>query len=171
VRRHRRRPDLEVEAQAQAPEPRPARGPAFLVGYRYYGLYDWSGGGHAHAVAAEGYPLVNILPWLRIGLGAELAFRPVPEHTDWTFRGFASLGAQYPWRVTPYGSVNIGGGTVYRQRFGQGLIDGLFAVGLDAGATFRVSSTFVTDLGLGYLYVTFAGLDFHSFTIRAALGW
>jgi len=149
----------------------PARGPAFLAGYRYYGLYDWAGGGHTHALSIEGFPLATIVPWLRIGLGVDVGFRLLEAHTDWTFKGFASVGVQYPWRVTPYGSVNIGGGVAYRRRFGQSLVDGLFAVGADVGITWPATRTFAMDLGLGYLYSSFSDLSYHSFTIRVALGW
>lgn len=86
-------------------------------------------------------------------------------------RGFLSLGVQYPWRVTPYGSLSVGGGMAYRKRFGQGMTDGLFGLGLDVGATFNITRTFVADIGLGYMYTSFDDLDYHGFTVRVALGW
>ena len=67
--------------------------------------------------------------------------------------------------------VQIGGGTVYRRRFGQGLTDGLLTVGVNAGATFRLSRTFVVDVSVGYLYLFFDDLGFHSPNIRLGLGW
>ncbi len=142
-----------------------------LVGYRYYGLYHWRNGGHTNGVFLEGFPAAARVPWLRLGLGLELAFRGVGDHTDWNTRGFASIGLQYPRRITPYGSVNIGGGMMYRKRFAKGIVDGLLTVGFDAGATFRLTQTFVTDLCLGYLYSRFDEVSYHSFTVRVSLGW
>lgn len=147
------------------------RGPAFIAGYRYFGVYDWVGEGNSHAFTIEGYPFGQFVEWLRIGLGLDVGFRTAEAHTDWIMNGFVSLGAQYPWRVSPYGNVQIGGGTVYRRRFGQGLTDGLLTVGVNAGATFRLSRTFVADLSVGYLFLLFDELSFHSPNIRIGLGW
>lgn len=141
------------------------------MGYRYYGLLDWTGEGHTHALSVEGFPLTGRFPWLRIGLGFDLGFRTLESHTDWATRFFASLGAQYPWRVSPYGSFNVGGGIMYRKRFGQNITDGMWALGFDAGATFRITRTFVGDLCLGYLYMSFNDLGYHSFTLRVSIGW
>lgn len=118
----------------------------------------------------EGFPLSSPR-WLRIGLGFDTGFRVLEHATDWATRFFASLGIQYPWRVTPYGSVNVGGGVVYRKRFAQNITDGMWAFGADVGATFRISTTFVADLCLGYLYMSFDDLGFHSFTLRVSIGW
>lgn len=147
------------------------RGPSFLVGYRYFALKDWTGEGHTHAISVEGYPMGTRYPWLRFGLGFDTGFRLLEDHTDWATRFFASIGAQYPWRVTPYLSANIGGGVMYRKRFAQNITAGMWAWGIDAGATVRFTRTFVGDLGLGYLYMAFDDLGFHSFTLRVSLGW
>jgi hypothetical protein len=169
ARRGRR--DEPVVDEQRPPQDPYRRGPAFLVGYRYFGVYDWVGEGHSHAFTVEGYPFGQYVSWLRIGLGLDVGFRTAEQHTDWIMNGFVSLGAQYPRRVAPYGNVQIGGGTMYRRRFGQGLTDGLLTVGVNAGATFRLSRTFVADLSIGYLYLFFADLGFHSPNIRVGLGW
>lgn len=161
----------EEEDEGSTPLVPYRNGPAFLVGYRYFGLYDWIGEGHSHAFTIEGYPIRRYVPWLRVGLGLDVGFRQLEQHTDWIMRGFLSLGVQYPRRVTPYGSFNVGGGTAYRKRFGQGLTDGMFAVGFDVGATFGLSRTFSADLSIGYLYMSFADLGYHSPNVRVSIGW
>jgi hypothetical protein len=180
VRRHVNRQPERTASDDQSDEPaasnRPQRdpyrrGPAFLAGYRYFGVYDWVGEGNSHAFTVEGYPFGQYVEWLRIGLGLDVGFRRAESHTDWIMNGFVSLGAQYPRRIAPYGNVQIGGGTMYRRRFGQGLTDGLLTVGVNAGATFRLSRTFVADVSVGYLFLYFDKLSFHSPNIRIGIGW
>jgi hypothetical protein len=146
-------------------------GPYFLLGYRYFGIYDWAGEGHTSALSIEGFPLARRISWLRVGLGLDVGFRRVDPHMDWTMRGFLTLGVQYPRRITPYVATSIGGGTIYRKRFGQGMTDGLFSFNVDAGATFKISRTFAADLSLGYMYSLFNDLQFNSVTVRVAIGW
>lgn len=163
--------DESDDDEAATPVEPYSAGPAFLVGYRYFGLYDWTGEGHSHAFTIEGYPIRRFVPLLRVGLGLDVGFRELDRNTDWVMRGFVSIGIQYPRRVTPYASLNLGGGTVYRKRFGQGLTDGMFAVGFDIGATFGISRTFSADLSVGYLYMSFNDLGYHSPNVRVSLGW
>lgn len=144
---------------------------SFVVGYRYLTLLDWDGDGHTHALSIEGFPMSSRYRWLRFGMGLDMGFRVYEGHTDWATWAYASIGAQYPRRISPYLTFNAGGGVMYRKRFAQNITDGMWVLGFDGGATFRISRTFVADLSIGYRHLSHADLGYNAFTLRVALGW
>jgi hypothetical protein len=171
------------EGYVEEPEPRESdeeeleilkewrRGPSFVLGYRYLGLYDWLVTSHGHALSSEIYPLARRVSWLRLGLGMDIILRSWPGHDDLLLRAYGTLGVQLPRRISPFVAFNAGGGVFGGRTFGQPKWHGLYSLGVDGGSSFRITRTFTSELLVGYYYWVFGGMGYHSFTFRVALGW
>jgi hypothetical protein len=138
---------------------------------------DWN------AVGLTYYPLSG---WVRLGLLAELGVGTA--YDAWYVVGGLSLGAQYPWRVTPFVDARFAAGVLGGSFMGISAVSWTYVGGIEAGAEVFIASRFHFTAAVGWCRPVFNAVDaeqarldparaarrdfsYDSFTFRLGLGF
>ncbi|MCB9555693.1 MAG: hypothetical protein H6707_06280 [Deltaproteobacteria bacterium] len=122
-------------------------GPRFKFAYRVFSMGRPTGrNGNFHGLAADYFFARR---YLRVAGGAE-ASSPLDGSTDLFVLGMLSVGAQYPWRVTPFVDANVGFGVRHWRMHNQGLTGFAYTIGVDVGGEYAISEGFWVSLAVGW---------------------
>jgi len=107
-----------------------------------------------NAFELDFFPISNIV---RFGLDTEIGVGTA--YSAWYVTVGATLGLQYPWRVTPFVEGRFTAGLIGATYMGQSAVSYLYLGGLEAGASVYVFSRFHLTASLGWAHPVFSGID------------
>ncbi len=126
-----------------------------MLGYRYTTVPSQGAPGVTHAANAWLYPLArsrgSAARFVRLGIGAELAFRRGPyDRLDGIYTAALALGAQYPLPfVTPFAQMVYQAGFATPARFDRTDVAAAQVLGAELGFDFRAHDFFGLAFTLG----------------------
>jgi hypothetical protein len=130
--------------------------PRFKLGYRYLQLASLDGGTvPAHAASLDFYPLSNLI---RFGLSTEAGFTS-DTYGTWYLAEGASLGLQWPARVTPFLEGRFLAGLIAGTVLGHAAVSYLYGGGVEAGIEVYYAKRFYVTIALGWVHPVYAGVD------------
>jgi hypothetical protein len=130
--------------------------PRFKLSYRYLDLAALQGGTqHFDGISATVYPLSWIV---RIGLDAEFDWGGGP-YGVWLTTVGASVGVQYPARVTPFLDARFVAGVIGGTVNGSDVASWVYAGGLETGIEIYYARRFYLSLAIGWMHPVFGGID------------
>jgi hypothetical protein len=142
--------------------------PRFKLGYRRLVAAGLEGGEIAfNAFALDFYPSSG---YLRFGLDAELGIGERYTHPasgtlsgysfdSWYFTTGATLGLQYPARVTPFVEARFVAGLLGGSALGQTAVSYIYTGGLETGIELYYASRFYLSAAIGWAHPTYSGID------------
>jgi hypothetical protein len=130
--------------------------PRFKLGYRYLQLASLNGGTvPAHAATLDFYPLSNLI---RFGLSTEAGFTN-DAYGMWYLAEGASLGLQWPARVTPFIDGRFIAGLIAGTVLGHSAVSYLYGGGVEAGVEVYYARRFYVTIALGWMHPIYSGVD------------
>jgi hypothetical protein len=107
-----------------------------------------------NSIELDFYPVSN---FIRFGLDTEGGVGTA--YSAWYLTVGASLGLQYPWRVTPFVEGRFTAGLIGATFMGQSAVSYLYVGGLEAGADMYIYSRLHLTAALGWAHPVFSGID------------
>ena len=134
----------------------------FEVGYRWYRLPNLDRSEMPfHNVALSLYPVS--IPWFRLGIDAELGFGSGTlegkPNQAWTLVSGASVGIQFPWRLTPFLDFRFNGGLLGGDVAGETAITWIYSLGIEGGLSLFIVDRLHLSVAVGWLHTTYRGID------------
>jgi len=142
--------------------------PLTSVGVRF----SWMGEGDEPGLVSSAEIDVNLVKTkVRVGLSSSIGVRSLPHRDDLLFVESVSLGAQLPWRFSPYILARAGVGGLATNRFGEDLIHVVRALGVEVGLDCRVMRWLVVTPSFGYASYAIDAAHWNSFTAKLSVGF
>jgi hypothetical protein len=133
---------------------------------------SWMGEGDDPGPVSAAEIEVNLVKTrLRVGLSSSIGVRSLPSRDDLLFVESVTIGAQLPWRFSPYVLARFGVGGLSTNRFGEELLHVVRAVGAEAGIDCRPARWLVVTPSLGYVTYAIDNARWHSFTAKLSVGF
>jgi hypothetical protein len=107
-----------------------------------------------HSVALDGYVFSS---YLRVGIGFEAGVGD--QYDAWDAMIGASLGVQWPWRVTPFIDGRFDAGVLSGKILNTSRVSWLYAGGLEAGAEVYLWNRLYLSAALGWSHPVYTGID------------
>jgi hypothetical protein len=108
---------------------------------------------------------------LRLGLSSSLGVRFLSNRGDIVFLETLSVGAQLPWRYSPYLTVRAGLGGLSSQSDGQERVNPLGIWGGEAGVDIWLNPWLCLSPSLGYAFILDREDKWHTFTAKLSVGF
>jgi hypothetical protein len=108
---------------------------------------------------------------LRAGLSSAIGVRSLSHRDDLVFMESVSVGAQLPWRFSPYVVGRAGIGALATNRFGQDMTYVVRSLGAEVGLDCRIARWLVVTPSLGYAVLAVDSAYWNSFTARLSVGF
>jgi hypothetical protein len=108
-----------------------------------------------NAAALDFYPSSG---YLRVGVGTEVGFAG-GKYDAWYVTAGASLGFQYPARVTPFIEGRFAAGLIGGSLEGQSAVSYIYTGGIETGIELYVGGRFYFSAALGWAHPTYSGVD------------
>jgi len=142
--------------------------PLTSVGVRF----SWMGeGGDPGPVSSAELDVNLVKTKIRVGLSSSIGVRSLSHRDDLLFLESVSLGAQLPWRFSPYVLVRAGVGGLVENRFGEDLIDVVRSLGAEVGLDCRATRWLVITPSFGYASYAIDAAHWNSFTAKLSVGF
>jgi hypothetical protein len=142
--------------------------PLTSVGVRF----SWMGEGDDPGLVSSAEIEVNLVKTkVRVGLSSSIGVRALSHRDDLLFLESVSLGAQLPWRFSPYALVRAGVGGLVTNRFGEDLIGVVRSLGVEVGLDCRVTRWLVVTPSFGYASYAIDAARWDSFTAKLSVGF
>jgi hypothetical protein len=130
--------------------------PRFQLAYRRLWTARLSGGKLAFdAAELEYFPVSNLI---RFGVEGEFGWAG-GTYGQWYALFGATLGVQYPARVTPFLEARVVAGLSGGSYLGQGVFSWMYQGGLEGGAEIYYASRFYLSLALGWTHPVYGAVD------------
>lgn len=148
-------------ARAPGPPPRPWWRPAhvtprFQLSYRRAAMAALEGGTQTvDAAALDFYPASGLV---RFGVGSEFGWSG-GAYGLWYLVMGASLGLQYPARVTPFVEGRFLAGILGGSYMGQDAVSWYYEGGIDTGIEVYYASRFYVSAAIGWVHPVYGGVD------------
>jgi hypothetical protein len=108
---------------------------------------------------------------VRVGLSSSIGVRSLAHRDDLLFVESVSLGAQLPWRFSPYVLARAGVGALAANRFGEDLIYVVRSLGAEVGLDCRLTRWLVVTPSFGYTSYAIDAAHWNSFTAKLSIGF
>jgi hypothetical protein len=127
----------------------------FELNYRYLAAADPYGGSLPfHLVQFTGYPVSR---YLRVGL--QITGGAAPRESAWLADLGISLGAQYPWRISPFFDVAFAIGLVGATIADHRVVSYEYRPTIEAGIDVFVARSFHLTIAVGWSHPIYGGVD------------
>jgi hypothetical protein len=170
-RRERRYQDWHAEQQLAAVRSQALWGraaPLTSLGIRIW----WMGEGERSGPVTSAEIDINLLKSkLRIGLSTAIGVRSLEERNDLVFMEHVTIGAQKPWRYSPFLLARGGIGALVSNRFDENLTYLVRSIGLEGGLDNRVTNSVVISASFGYARYMVDEAYWDSFTFKVSVGF
>jgi len=142
--------------------------PLTSVGVRF----SWMAEGDDPGLVSSAEIDVNFVKTkMRVGLSSSIGVRSLDHRDDLLFLESVSLGAQLPWRFSPYLIARAGVGALVTNRFGEDLAYVVRALGVEAGLDCHLTRWLVVTPSFGYAMYAIDAAHWNSFTARLSVGF
>jgi len=142
--------------------------PLTSVGARF----SWMAEGDDPGLVSSAEIDVNLVKTkVRVGLSSSIGVRALERRDDLLFVESVSLGAQLPWRFSPYIVARAGVGALVTNRFGEDLTYVVRTLGAEAGLDCRLTRWLVVSPSFGYAMYAIDAAHWNSFTARLSVGF
>jgi hypothetical protein len=133
---------------------------------------SWMGEGGDPGLVTSAEIDVNLVKTkVRVGLSSSIGVRSLEARDDLLFVESVTLGAQLPWRFSPYVVARAGVGALVTNRFGEDLTYVVRALGVEAGLDCRLTRWLVVTPSFGYTSYAIDAAHWNSFTAKLAIGF
>ncbi len=142
--------------------------PVTSVGVRLAWMGEDGAAGPLAGAEIDFNPLSGVF---RVGVSSLIGVRSLPSRGDLVFLESISLGAQLPWRFSPYVIARFGIGALAAERLGERVTALARLAGAEAGVDCRVTESLIVTPSLGYARIVVEDAFWDSATLKLSIGF